>query len=84
MLEMKSKIIHIRNSVQNLTNRMDHVDQDLSLKTRFWNWNNQTTKIKLEDDISDLCDTLKRPNLWVVSIEEESSSKGTENIKEKT
>lgn len=89
-MKVKNIIIHIKSSVENLNNRMDQAedqDQDLSLKIRSRNWNNQTTtKTKLGDNSenSKTHGTLvKRPNLWIISTKEESSSKGIENIKEK-
>ena len=85
---MKETINQVKNSMETITNRIEHLeDRTSDIENKIFNLENkvdQTEKMvrNHEQNLQELWDTMKRPNLRIIGIEEgtEKQTKGMNNL----
>ena len=85
---MKETINQVKNSIENITNRLEHLeDRTSDIEEKIFNLENkvdQTEKMirNHEQNLQELWDIIKRPNLRITGIEEglEKQTKGMHNL----
>uniref|UniRef100_A0A8D2DK81 L1 transposable element RRM domain-containing protein n=1 Tax=Sciurus vulgaris TaxID=55149 RepID=A0A8D2DK81_SCIVU len=84
--EMKETINQVKNSIENITNRIEHLkDRTSDIEDKIFHLENkvdQTEKMvrNHEQNLQELWDKMKRPNLRIIGIEEEKQAKGMNNL----
>uniref|UniRef100_A0A8D2DIM8 L1 transposable element RRM domain-containing protein n=1 Tax=Sciurus vulgaris TaxID=55149 RepID=A0A8D2DIM8_SCIVU len=88
ILDMKETINQIKNSIESISNRIEHLeDRTSDIEDKIFNLENkaeQTEKMvrNHEQNLQELWDIMKRPNLRIIGIEEglEKQAKGMNNL----